>query len=209
MSYILSKNFRSELDLLVQANQKREQGDYEAALTIYQQLQQKTGESADLLAAQANCHFGIALDQGEVLDPADSPVIKLMQQAINLSPNDARLYVNLAWYYCWGTSEYEKSLDTYHRALEINPDLVEALVGAASLYDRPDEVISPQQATEYLEKAVQLAPNDESNWYNLAILYAKTDKIAQAEQALTKSLLSQKTTETKTVVGNWIDPGLI
>ena len=210
MPYILSEEFRPYLDQLIEASKKREQDDNNGALAIYNELQEKLPSlRVEILSCRARCHFKLAFVESKNIRENYSQAIGLMQEAINLAPRNVQLYLDLAWYYTWGTVQYEKALDLYQEALEIDPNSVEALTGAASLYDTADDVIDLEDAIEYMERACLLKPNDQNNWYTLSIYYANNDQIEEAEKALSRSLLCPKSIETKTAVGNWIDPGVL
>lgn len=209
MPYQLSEEFRPFLDKLIEASQKREKDDYTGALAIYNELQEKlTTQRVEILASRSWCHFKLAFVESQDIPENYSQAIGLMQEAINLAPQNIQLYLDLAWFYTWGTVQYEEALNLYREALEIDPNSLEALLGAASLYETADDVIELEEAIEFLEKGCRLKPNDQNNWYNLSILYAQNDQIEEAEKALSRSLLCPKSIETQTAIGNWIDPGV-
>ena len=206
MAYILSEDYKPTLELLIKANQLSEKKDFDGALAAYNELIGIMGETSEVLAAQAMCYFRSAFEHNKDIRQNYAKMVAAMQKAISLSPNDSSLYNMLAWYYIWGTVNYEKAIEMYRKSLELNPDNLEALVGAAGLYDYPEEVIELDEATGYLERAVKVAPAEQDNWYNLASFYGKAGRIEEAEKALTRSLLSQNKVDSDAVINDWLEP---
>jgi tetratricopeptide (TPR) repeat protein len=202
MPYTLSGDFEPTLKTLLEASSKREESDYAGALEIYETLD----ESSALLATRAFCHFKLAFEKNRDIKHNYSRAITLLKKAITLDPTNSMLYTDLAFYFMWGLVKYEEALEAYRSALEIDPNNYDALVGAASLYDTPEDIIELDEAIEFLERAAKLRPGEQYNWYNLALLYQKAENVTAAEKALARSLLCPKSIEPEMVEENWLDP---
>lgn len=176
-------------NMLFQANEMKRKNDYQGSLTLYLQVVEQTGETVEALAAVANCYFSLALhnpyEQGENYDKA----IAWMERAIALSPDNARLHAALAQFYELGTLDYEQAAKEYRKAIALNPNDVWALVGATSLYGVPEEVVTLDEAINWLERATQLEPDDPNYHHRLGDLYDKAGRTADAEREWLRALL--------------------
>ena len=177
------------LSLLVRANKLKSEGDEQAALMLYFEALERFGESAELLAAIADCYFSLALGNPDETGENYERAISWMKRAIALAPNDPRLHAHLAQFYELGTLEYEKAAEEYRKAIELNPNDVWTLFNAASLYGVPEEVVSLEEAINWLERAVQLEPDDPIYHARLGEFYYKAGRVSDAEREWRRALL--------------------
>lgn len=176
------------LDLLIEANEKKNQKHYEGAIGLYLKALELFGEDSDLYAAIADCYFSWASDPSESGENYVA-AIDWLNRAVTLSSNDARLHFHLAEYYQLGTLEYEQAAKAYRKTIELNPNYVSALVGGASLYGVPEKVVTLTEAIKWLEAATQLDPDNPNYLARLGEFYKEAGRVADAENAWRKSLI--------------------
>jgi len=184
-----TSGFTTYIGLLAKANELRHQEDYEAAIALYIKSIEYFGESADLLAVVASCYFALAGGTPDETGRNFEAAILWMEKAIELAPNDARLHADLAQYYALGFPDYERAIQEYRKAIELDPHSKEALAGAAALYGVPEEVVTLDEAIGWLERVVQLDPNDPNHHFRLGKLYWEAGRSADAEKEWLKALL--------------------
>lgn len=177
MTNQLIKNMTS---LLIQANELRRQKTYQEALTLYLKIYEQSKEDVDMLTVIAFCYF--ALNNFE-------EAVAWLKKAIALAPNDDNLHTDLAEYCAVGTLDYEQATEEYRKAIEINPNNTRALVGAAALYGVPEEVVTLNEAINWLEFATKLEPDDPNYHFRLGEFYRKADRILDGIQEWHKALL--------------------
>ncbi len=175
--------------LLAGANELRSRKDYEGAITLYTRCIKLFGDSADLLGVVAECYFALAFSPTDQTGRSFREAILWMEKAVELAPTDARLHAHLAQYYQLGVPDPEKAAPEYRKAIELDPDLTGALVGAASLYGVPEEVVALDEAIGWLERVVQLDPDDPNHHYRLGKLYREAGHSSDAEKEWVKALL--------------------
>jgi len=71
----------------------------------------------------------------------------------------------------------------YRRALALEPDFPDALLGAAALHGNPSADVSADEATAWRQRAARLRPEDGDNWLQLALLHDAGGRPEQAERA--------------------------
>lgn len=180
---------RALFSLLLKANQLKLEGKEQAALKVYFEILERYGESAELLAAIADCYFSLALGNPNETGENHERAIVWMKRAVALAPKNARLHAHLAQFYALGTLEYERAAEEYRRALELNPYDARTLFNAASLYDVPEEVVTLEEAIDWLERAVQLEPDEPVYHARLGELYYKAGRVSDAEREWLSALL--------------------
>ncbi len=175
-------------ELLIQANQHKFDRDHRTALTLYLAALERFGESAELLAAIADCYFVLDRNPDEPEEPYER-AIAWMRRAIALAPENARLHAHLAQFYELGTLEVDRAAEEYRTAINLNPHDVWALVGATSLSGLPEEVVSLDEAITWCERAVQLEPDEPDYHLRLGVLYHEAGRVADAKRACLRALL--------------------
>ena len=78
----------------------------------------------------------------------------------------------------------QKSLDTYHQALAIDPEFLPARINLAMLHNSRDEV---QEAESQLRRVTELAPENGDGFYSLGLLLAEQKRLAEAEPLFAKA----------------------
>ena len=73
--------------------------------------------------------------------------------------------------------EVNKAMESYQRAVEINPNLSDAYVGLAATYWISGKV---DDAIKYFKKAIEINPKDVAAHFNLGLLYENIEQIDEA-----------------------------
>ena len=80
---------------------------------------------------------------------------------------------------------YSKALDSYSKALEIEPKNPPALLSTARLYERQNE---KDKAVEFYQKAATVAPNNAAIFADLGSLQARSGNLTAARSELQKAV---------------------
>ncbi len=175
--------------LLVQANELRARRDYQAALAFYLKALEQWGENVELLAAVAYCYFALAAYNPRESGQNYAEAIAWMQKAVALAPDNAWLHANLAQFYQLGILDYEQAAREFRTAVRLAPYDALILFNAASLYGLPESVVLLEEAINWLEHAVQLAPDEPNYHVRLGQLYHEAGRTADAERECLRALL--------------------
>ena len=81
--------------------------------------------------------------------------------------------------------EANKAMESYQRAVEINPNLPDAYLGLAATYFINEKV---DEAIKYFKKAIEINPNYVAAHYNLGSLYEYTGQIDEAIASFEKTV---------------------
>jgi len=186
------KSNRHKLDeigkLILQANKMRQQKQYSTAIELYLRINQISDSFAALCASIARCYYSISIstnEKGENIKEA----VNWMKKAVSISPERYDYHAELAQYYSLGLLNYELAAVEYRRAIDLNPFSVKTLLGAASLYGVPEEVIDIDEATDWLERASQLEQDDPNLHARLGFLYYENGRIKDAKDRWLIALL--------------------
>lgn len=171
---------------MLQANQFRQTGEYRKALNIYHELLRNYGETGDVDQLMAYCYFQLALYGGNEENYEDAVV--WIEKAISFSPRNSQLYGFLGEIHSIGTLDYVAAINAYRTAIDLNPNNVHALVSGAGLFGVPEEVLTLEEAINWLEKAVQVEPDNGINHFNLGIRYHDAGQYSKAKQEWLRAL---------------------
>jgi len=165
----------------------RSAGNHRAALAAYLEILELSGESAHLCAVIADCHFMMAV--GHEAAEHFHEAVNWMERAVALAPGEGRLHAHLGQYYSTAVLDYGRSASEYREAIRLSPYDHSALVGSASLYGVPEGVVSLDEATGWMEMAVQLEPDEA--WYHdrLAELYREAGRVTDSKREGLRALL--------------------
>jgi tetratricopeptide (TPR) repeat protein len=140
------------------------------------------------VASIAHCYFAVALtEQGNDQDCADS--VAWTKRAIALEPHNARLYADLGEHCALATLDYVQAARAYRKAIELNPSDMRALIGAASLYGVPEEVVTAGEVISWLERATQLEPGNPNYHARLGELHWQAGRASEAKREWSRALL--------------------
>ena len=81
--------------------------------------------------------------------------------------------------------EYAKALDSYSKALEVDPKSISAMLSMARLYDRQNE---SEKSISFYNKAIEIAPNSGASYAELGAVYVKAGNLNAAKDQLQKAV---------------------
>lgn len=79
--------------------------------------------------------------------------------------------------------QYSQAIELFKKGIEINPNLPDAYVGIACVYDRLNKV---EEAVEILKKALEIAPDNPTVYADLGFMYYRLGKFQEAKINLQK-----------------------
>lgn len=178
------------LTILLQVNSLKTAGNYLAAAKLYEEGVAIVGEHSELYAAIAYCYFAASLlEKDEKALRYGESALQWMEQAVALAPLNGRFHANLAQYYSLLNLDYESAATEYRKAISLAPNDIQALVGTASLYGVPEQIVSLDEATTCLERAVSLEPEDPNFRLRLGDLYHEGGRANDALREWSHALL--------------------
>jgi len=110
--------------------------------------------------------------------------ISLWTDCAKKSPNKPRPYSNLGQVLT-RQERYDEALPNFLKAIQINPNFVEAQYNLGILYEKQGEV---NKALEQYRQAVQVSPNFVNAYNNLGVVLLKQDKTDEAIKYLQQAL---------------------
>ncbi|RJQ68975.1 MAG: tetratricopeptide repeat protein [Desulfobacteraceae bacterium] len=122
----------------------------------------------------ARNNLGAALMAVEEWDAAINTFKEITKDVLYATPQYPLSNLGFAYY---KKGEYVTALDYYKEALKIQPDLINALLGAGRTHLALNQ---GRPALRYLEQAVQMAPRNPDIHFHLAEAYLLTGQNAQA-----------------------------
>lgn len=175
---------RELVEKLIHGNTLRLQKDYEGALVVYFGLLNRLPEEPELqayvYAMISDCYFRLNRYY---------EAVAFIEKALARMPEEARWHAWLAEY-CWlGTLDLERAAQEVRKAIELNPHYVQALSLGAAIYGEPEEVIRLEEAIKWMERAVQLDPNNPDYYIRLGHLYYDAGRVEEAKRVWVKALL--------------------
>lgn len=177
------------IDSLIQANQLRYQKEYLQAIEVYVEAIRKYKETSELARTIAHCHFNLGFYENQESEKNFQLATDWMKKAINLMPNSSQLFAELAEFFALGTLDYPSAISEYKTAIALNPNNIRALVGAASLYGLPEEVVSLEEAIDWLTSASRLDPNNPNLHLRLGMLLLESNQVDNAKKEFEAALL--------------------
>ncbi|MEO1428204.1 MAG: tetratricopeptide repeat protein [Cyanobacteria bacterium J06633_8] len=140
-------NLDSKVKSLIKiALQKHNSGQFEAAISYYQQILEISPDIAEVYVSLAD-----AMDKrGNI-----SAAIESYQQAIKLKPEYHEAYCNLGNLFK-KTSKIVAAIDCYQKAIKIQPNFVEPYCNLGNVFKKQGSL---ETAIEYYHKALEIKPN--------------------------------------------------
>ncbi len=119
-----------------------------------------------------------------------SEAVPMFEKAVELNPNQETVVGNLADAYRWSgkipeaTATYDKAIALALKELQVNPRNAAAMGSLALYYAKKGD---RAQATSFIRRARAVAPNDNNQIYNEAVVQALAGNTPQALQTLRES----------------------
>jgi len=177
---------------LINANILRREGKYRKVIEHYKDALAGMKDNPFIRAMISICYLQIQSEDSNDPESILTNAIKWITEAIELSPNDVYLRVTLADIYWHGFNDYGGAANEYRKAIDIKPDYVQALSGASAIHELSEDVVTLDEAINWLESAVELAPHQPHLHFRLGNLYQKAGRDVDAKEAWIRSLLCWK-----------------
>ena len=177
-------------DELLAIARRRAAGDDEGALAALDALGAEHPDDPYVLHARGRATFDRGFLGGGGDGSDQQTGIDLLQAAVERAPADPWLHTELAFAREWGKADAAGAEADYRRALALEPDFPDALLGAAALHGNPSADVSADEATAWRQRAARLQPENMDNWLQLARLHDAADRPEQAERARARAALA-------------------
>jgi tetratricopeptide (TPR) repeat protein len=115
----------------------------------------------------------------------NADAVRSLDRAIELDPENGRAYMGLGDVYYYGTSEYQKAIDSYIKGLQYDPDNAVAAFNVGYSYN---DIGNYGEALQYLAKAAKANPGDFDTYVETGYAYRKQKVEAQAMTSYQKAL---------------------
>ena len=163
---------------------------------LFDQAVEAYQKAIELRPFYADAHVGLGdarAAKGEI-----DPAIAAYQKALTYNAINPKVHMSLGKIYYAEKGLYYESVQSYKRAIDLDPQSVEARMGLGEVYE--DKGLYKEAVEEY-RKVIELDDKNTGALYNLALVYEKTDPkeaIVQWEKyiALASQLPSEK---------DWVD----
>jgi tetratricopeptide (TPR) repeat protein len=163
---------------------------------LFDQAVEAYQKAIELRPFYAEAHVGLG-DARAAKGETDA-AIAAYQKALTYNAINPKVYMSLGKIYYAEKGLYYESVQAYRRAIELDPQSVEARMGLGEVYE--DKGLYKEAVEEY-RKVIELDDKNTGALYNLALVYEKTDPkeaIVQWEKYI--ALASQLPTEK-----DWVD----
>ena len=133
-------------DELLAIARRRAAGDDEGALAALDALGAEHPDDPYVLHARGRAIFDRGFLGGGGDGSDQQAGIDLLQAAVERAPADPWLHTELAFAREWGKADAAGAEAEYRRALALEPDFPDALLGAAALHGNPSADVSADEA---------------------------------------------------------------
>lgn len=155
---------------------------------LYMEILKENSNNAETLNL-----YGILKLQKNLPDEAEPMILK----AVSIQPNEY-FYENLAQVYL-AKKEYSKAINSYEKAVKLNPQSPELLFGLALTYKK---IRNFEEAIKIYNKVLEINPNFPQVYYNLAVIYTETGDLNKTISCYQKVIeLSPNDLEAKYFLG--------
>ncbi|MBI2620359.1 MAG: protein kinase [Ignavibacteriales bacterium] len=101
------------------------------------------------------------------------------EKALSLDPNLALAHRAMAWYHYHGMLDYDRALESFRKAITLQPNDADALIGIGAVLRRQGKA---QECLPFFEKAVEIDPRSSKNERELAWTFAFLGNFAEADR---------------------------
>lgn len=112
--------------------------------------------------------------------------VEAYKRAISLNPRAAIAFQGLGVIYCFDLKQYEKALEAYQQAAKIQPNFIEAHIGAAGMLARFDK---HEEAIDVWTRVMNLSPDlgtKETAYFKLSSIYQRMGRKREDLESLKK-----------------------
>ena len=166
-------------DISNETNQRIAERMLEKAIELDNQFAQAF---AQISTVQSNIYWSYFDRSEEILRKSESNA----QKALLINGDLPEGHVAMGDYYYHGVLDYESALKEYHKALELNPNHIDALNGIAFVLRRQGKM---NEAIEYLKRTFELNPRDFQTLFSLGETYFLLRKYKTGIQFIDKANL--------------------
>ena len=156
-----------EAATIERARSKIERGDYEAALTMFQEILRENPKLPDAWVGVGDAHASLKEWRDAEIAYANASTLDNGNFDAHFGRGKAQQVLN----------RLVDAIRSYHRALLIRPDDFDANLNMATAYLQLDQ---PQTSITYAEKAVKLKPDSGAARINLGVAYERAGRAADA-----------------------------
>jgi tetratricopeptide (TPR) repeat protein len=137
---------------------------------LFEEAIKAYAKAIDLRPFYAEAHVGLGdalAAKGEV-----DPAVAAYQKGLEHNPMNAKVHVSLGKIYYAEKGLYYESVNAYKKAIDLDPQYLEARMGLAEVYE--DKGLYKEAIEEY-GKVVEADSKNTGALYNLALVYEKVD----------------------------------
>lgn len=159
------------------------------AIKIYKNLFKITNQYW-LAEAIGRAYIAIGEEHGDY--DAYLQAVKWIEKAVELDSGNAELHYLIGFLHFLHVNDEQKALSAFRQSLSIYPDHEGSLGLAAALFWNPAQVVTLEEAIGWLERLVEIKPDQPWPLINLASLYKKAELLSDAEECWAKALTLHK-----------------
>lgn len=151
-----------EIELFNKGKELYDTGDYQAALTLFEEFLQKNPDVYLI-------HYNIALCHQELKEY--DRALEDYQKFLEKRPDHATTYYKMGQCYI-GLEQYDKALESFEKTVELNPDDPNTYYNVAEVYFYTDYL---EEAIKYYQKSIELKPDFVDSYLKLGYTYLKLE----------------------------------
>lgn len=188
----LIKNPESHNAIYLIAKQNYEDDRYNATLNILELNKHALNTVPKYIALCSSAILAKIYEddiQGEQKEELKKKALKHINKAIELAPNDVEYTLQLARYYGYADEDYQIAIETYTKAIEIDPENSYFYSNRAEMKEKLKDY---DGAIEDYQKCLEMDPMDYMIYWSLAEIWREQNKNDYATEQLQKAIKENK-----------------
>ena len=181
-----------EIELFNKGKELYDTGDYQGALTLFEEFLQKNPDVYLI-------HYNIALCHQELKEY--DKALEDYQKFLEKRPDHATTYYKMGQCYI-GLEQYDKALESFEKTVELNPDDPNTYYNVAEVYFYTDYL---EEAIKYYQKSIELKPDFYDSYLKLGYTYLKLEDKPNTIKYLEKYLELNPTSDQAELIKNLIE----